>query len=128
MNHAADLADKALSMKGTAEGARLMSQAVKAANIATQIQAMTKGIETNVARTLSANRLAAKSAKKIANWNLDELAKQIETGGMHVDDLKLMSALKGFKDNPKGFNKFMEKSAGMKVKDAFTTWYMNALL
>jgi hypothetical protein len=121
VEQAAELADKALTMKGSQQGAQLAAQAVHAANLATQVSAMVKGIETGVARTLGAQRLAAGSAKRVANWDFELLAKQIESGGLHQDNDKLLIALKGFKDNPKGFNRFMTKSFGGKAEDAFTS-------
>lgn len=128
VDRAAELADKALTMKGTAEGQRLAAQAVHAANLATQVTAMVKGIESGVARTLGANRMAARSSKVVANWDLEALAKQMESGAYHADDEMLMLVLKNLKGNPKGFNRFMEKTAGGKIRDAYTTWLYNAML
>lgn len=125
---ASDLADKALAMEGSSQGTELQAKALHAANIAMQVNAMVKGQETGIARALSAQRIASKAAKRMAGWDYEALAQQLDKGQYHGDDKTLLLYLKGLKDNPKGFSKLMEQSLGGRIKDAISSWGMNAML
>lgn len=129
VNDAADLANKALANPGTVEASKAHAEALHSAMIATQIQAMVKGIQTNTARTLNAMKVANPSVlnqKGISDY--EELANRLASGSYHGDDDKFLRHLAGLKGDPKKFVKYMEMTFGQRAKGAFNEWYLNALL
>jgi hypothetical protein len=126
VDDAARLAETALAAKGTPDGAKAAAEAMHSATIASQVVAMVKGIETNVARTMTAQRLSKEARKGYNDYT--EIAKRLEGGNYHSDDEALLKHLVTLKNNPKGFVKYMEKTFGEKASGAFNSWYLNALL
>ena len=130
VNDASSRADAALMhAPGSPEAAKASAEALHSVMIASQIQAMVKGIQTNTARTLAGMRLA-KPGKLLSEGIGDytELARRLQEGTFHSDDKKLLTQIAALKNNPKGFNKMMESTFGQKAGGAYTEWFLNALL
>lgn len=129
VNDASEWASKALALEGTPGGVKASEEALHSAHIAAVIVATTKGIETGVARTMGAQRLTkGLNSKLTEGWGYGQIAAELEAGVFKGDDKKLLTALASMKDNPKGFNKYIEHTFGEKAQGAFVSWYMNALL
>lgn len=129
VDDAAEAASRALSLKGQAGAAQASAEAMHSATIASQIVSMVKGIETNVARTMSAQRLVKQTDPRLSMLgDYTQLAEQLAKGTIDSGDEKLLRSIAGLKDNPKGFVKFMERTFGQRTNAAFNEWYLNALL
>lgn len=129
VNDAGENASKALALDGTPESIKAGADALHSAHIASQVLAMVKSIDTNVARTQSAQRITkGLNSKLTEDWGYQHVAQKLEAGLQHADDQALLRNLASMKDNPKGFNQYLTHTFGEKVSGAFNSWYMNALL
>lgn len=107
-----------------AHAADVAAEAMQSAKIAAQLIAHVKGIQTNVARALSAQRIQVKPG---AGYSFTQLREQLARTGISDADAAFLKQLSTL-DDPKKLRRYLEASWMRKASDSFIEYYINALL
>lgn len=108
-----------------AAAAMAAAEALNGARIAAQVIAEFKGVQTNVARAMSAQRIAV-GGKQTA-MSFTQLAEQLARTGLSDADRAMLKQLSTLSD-PKALRRYLEASYGRRASDSFVEYYINALL